>query len=152
MQDRAHDVPRDRHYEGTNHLWVRADTAEGPESARVRLGIDGLGLESLGELAYVSLREVGTSFARGDSVGSLEAAKMTSSITAPIAGTVVARNDAVLSDPLLVNQDPYERGWLLEIEPANWEAEAGELIHGDAIQPWVAAETKRLSAETLADR
>ena len=70
MHDRPLEVPRDRHYEGAHHLWVRATDA----GTLLRLGIDALGLESLGKLAYVSLREVGTSFARGESVGSLEAA------------------------------------------------------------------------------
>ena len=129
MHERPHEVPRDRHYAGAHHLWVRANDA-GP---RVRLGIDALGLESLGALAYVSLCELGTSFARGESVGSLEAAKMTSSITAPIGGTVVARNEAVLADPLLVNEDPYGRGWLIEIEPTAWDVEAADLISGEAI-------------------
>ena len=143
MRDRPYEVPRDRHYEGANHLWARRNHG----SSRVRIGIDVLGLESLGELAYVSLKEVGTTFARGDSVGSLEAAKMTSSITAPIGGTIVARNDDALADPMLVNRDPYECGWLVEIEPASWEAEAAELISGGAIDPWVMAETERLRAE-----
>lgn len=146
MRDRTYEVPRDRHYDGAHHLWVRKNDS----GSRVRLGIDSLGLESLGELAYVSLREVGTSFARGEPVGSLEAAKMTGAIAAPIGGTIVLRNDDVLTDPMLVNEDPYERGWLIEIEPARWEAESAELISGGAIDPWVAAETERLRAEPLA--
>ena len=148
MHDRLHEVPHDRHYEGAHHLWVRASDA----GVRVRLGIDSMGLESLGELAYVSLKEVGTTFARGESVGSLEAAKMTSSITAPIGGTIVARNEAVLADPLLVNRDPYERGWLIEIEPSNWDTDAANLLSGDAIDPWARAEAERLSAETSPER
>ena len=51
-------------------------------------------------------------------------------------------------DPLLVNEDPYERGWLIEIEPSRWEAEVADLISGEAIGPWALAESERLRAET----
>ena len=146
--DRSFEVPRDRHYDGIHHLWAQRDEGSG----RVRVGIDSIGLESLGELAYVTLHAVGAAVGRGEALGSLEAAKMTSVIAAPVGGTVVARNEAVLGDPLLVNRDPYGDGWLVEIEPASWEADAGELIGGDAVAEWAAAETERLRAESTLDR
>ena len=89
-------IPSDRFYDRDHHLWALPDT----ESGRVRVGIDAIGLESLGELAYVELVEIGTSVTRGESLGTLEAAKMTGSISAPVSGTIVRRNDAVLGDPL----------------------------------------------------
>ena len=75
-------TPADRHYERTRHVWAHRNA----DSGRVRIGIDALALESLGELAYVALRATGSSVARGESVGTLEAAKMTSDIATPIAG------------------------------------------------------------------
>ncbi len=144
---RKYDVPLDRHYEKTHHLWALQDAATG----RVRVGIDAIGLESLGELAFVSLHDTDTRVSRGDAIGSLEAAKMTTSIAAPISGTIAARNNAVLRDPMLVNSDPYGDGWLLEIEPSRWDTEAALLVSGDAIAGWVAAETERLQAEPPLD-
>ena len=134
-------VPRDRCYDAAQHLWARRDA----ESGRVRVGLDALGLESLGELAYVALHELGATVVRGEPIGSLEAAKMTSTIVAPVSGELVARNDAVLRDPLRVNGDPYGDGWLVEIEATRWEAEAALLIADDAIEPWVTAELERLA-------
>ena len=84
------DVPPDRHYDEARHLWAQHDASTG----NVRVGIDAIALESLGDLAYVALHEVGTAVTRGDTVGSLEAAKMTTTVVAPVSGTVIARNDA----------------------------------------------------------
>jgi len=145
--ERPFDVPADRHYDGSRHLWAKRE--EG--SHRVRVGIDSIGLESLGVLAYVTLRPGGSTVARGESLGTLEAAKMTSDIAAPVSGTIASRNDAVLRDPALVREDPYGAGWLVEIEPSDWEAEARELVSGAAIPAWAAAEIGRLRAETPAD-
>ena len=146
--DRPLDVPRDRCYERDRHLWLQRDEGSG----RVRVGIDAIGLESLGELVYVTLRDVGTTVVRGESVGSLEAAKMTSAVLAPVGGTLIARNDAVLRDPRLANEDPYARGWLFELEPSAWEEEAAALVSGEAVAAWAAAEIGRLREETSADR
>ena len=144
----ASDVPTDRHYDGAHHLWAMRD----PASGRARIGIDAIGLEALGELAYVAIESVSASVVRGAAVGTLEAAKMTTSIAAPITGTIVARNDDVLADPRRVNEDPYGAGWLLEIEPSMWDADAAELLSGDAVTPWAEAEINKLGAETEGPR
>ena len=72
---------------------------------------------------------------------------MTTTIASPVSGTIVARNRAVLADPLAVNRDPYGGGWLLEVEPSRWQEDAAELLCGEAIGPWAAAEIARLRAE-----
>jgi glycine cleavage system H protein len=138
--DRVPDVPGDRHYDRSSHLWARLD----PRTGRVRVGIDAIGLESLGELAYVALRGTGCAVARGEPLGTLEAAKTTTTIAAPVGGTIVARNDEVLADPLAVNRDPYGAGWLVELEPASWAREAALLVSGAATAAWAAAEWRRL--------
>ena len=147
-EPRAFDVPRDRYYDGAHHLWAMRDETSG----RARIGIDAIGLEALGELAYVTIGTVDAPVARGASVGTLEAAKMTTSIAAPITGTIVARNEGVLADPRLINEDPYGAGWLLEIEPSMWSADAAEMLSGDAIAPWANAEIEKLDAETEGPR
>ena len=137
------EVPRDRHYDGTSHLWAHRDERTG----RVRVGVDAFGLEALGELAYVSVDSPGAEVPRGGPVGTLEAAKMTSVIATPVGGAVVARNESVMSNPLQVNQDPYGTGWLFELTPTDWEADAAHLISGDAIGAWVQQERARLDEE-----
>lgn len=137
------DVPRDRFYDRENHFWVLPRA----ESGGVTVGMDALGLASLGHLAYVKLDAVGTSVTRGDAVGTLEAEKMTSQVVAPVSGTITAINEEALQDPLLVNRDPHGAGWLYVIEPSSWERDSEELITGDAVEPWVESEAARYREE-----
>ena len=146
MDTGRREVPGDRHYEAAHHLWVKRGSG-----TTVQVGIDALGLESLGELAFLGLPEVGAQVSRGEPMGTLEAAKMTSPLVAPVSGTVVARNGAVLRDPTAVNRDCYGDGWLVEVESSSWEQESAVLISGDAIPAWVEAETERYRSEGWID-
>ena len=145
--DRPFDVPTGLHFDTDHHLWVEPSG----NSTRVRVGIDAIGLESLGELAYIALQPVGTRCGRGGSVGTLEAAKMTSNIVAPVSGTLARRNEEVLRDPLRVNRSPYEEGWLFEIDATDWEAESRRLVTGAAAAEWARREAERFEAESRAD-
>lgn len=134
----AYPFPSELYYEPEQHLWARRES-----DGRVVVGIDVLGLENLGELAFVSLGKVRQLVRRGESLGSLEAAKMTGEVASPIGGRIVARNDDVLANPRLVNDDPYGAGWLVVLEPDDWESDACQLLHGEAVAPWVEGELKR---------
>jgi glycine cleavage system H protein len=131
--------PADRSYDREHHLWSRREA----DSGAVRVGMDMLGLESLGDLVVVALRPVGTAVRRGEALGTLEAAKMTGDIIAPVSGTIVAHNPAVLRDPHLVNRSPYEEGWLALLEPLDWPAECGALVGAEGLDDWVRREIER---------
>lgn len=135
-------IPADRHYDREHNVW-----AQTCDNGRIRIGIDAFLLSSLGELAYVALFDVGTAAIRGDSIGTLEAAKMTTSINVPISGVITQTNAAVLSDPQLINREPYVNGWLIELDPSNWDHESNLMVSGDDIPAWVQESTARL-AET----
>lgn len=132
-------IPNDRYYDGANHLWARVDSATG----RIVIGIDTLGLQALGDLVYITIKEIGTPVQRGEAVGTFEAAKMTGDLVAPVSGILIGRNEKVLRDPALVNRDPYDHGWIVSFDPTDWKKEAAALISGDAIPKWVAAEVER---------
>jgi glycine cleavage system H protein len=140
-------IPDDRHYDGTHHMWARFE----PETGHVVVGIDTLGLAALGDLAYISLQAAGMPVKRGEPIGTLEAAKMTGDLIAPVSGTVVDRNTESLRDPGLVNESPYDEGWLVVIKPENWEEESGKLISGEALPAWVAAEIERYRSQGWID-
>lgn len=129
----------DLFYDGINHLWIQLNA----KNQQATIGIDALGLETLGDLAYVTLPEVGAYIQRGKSIGTFEAAKMTSELIAPISGCIVARNDHVLRDPSLVNRNSYGEAWLIVVEPSDWIIESNELIHGDGVPSWVESEIER---------
>jgi glycine cleavage system H protein len=111
--------PEDLKY-SSEHEWVRSP---GEADGSVRIGITHFAQDALGDIVYVSLPEVGTDIAAGDTVGELESTKSVSDVYAPVGGKVVARNEALDSTPELVNSDPYGEGWLFEVSGAD----AGEI-------------------------
>lgn len=94
-----------------DHEWV-ADKGEGV----VRVGITAYAQDALGDVVYVSLPSVGDSVTAGESCGEVESTKSVSDLYAPVAGRVVAVNEALDANPELVNSDPYGEGWMYEIE------------------------------------
>jgi glycine cleavage system H protein len=99
------------------HEWVLT-TVRGT----VRVGITDYAQTQLGDIVHVELRLVGDSVALGDPVGEVESTKSVSEVFAPVAGEVVARNDALEDSPELVNSDPYGEGWMIEIKLADASA------------------------------
>ncbi len=131
--------PCDRYYDRSNHMWAQRD----PDTGRVIIGMDALGVASLGDLAYITLPPPGERMSRGNASGTLEAAKMTGEMIAPVSGTITERNEDVLRNPALVNRDCYGKGWLLALEPTDWKNESTALVHGDAAEAWGNAEVER---------
>jgi glycine cleavage system H protein len=107
--------PEDLKYT-SEHEWVRSP---GESEGSVRVGITDYAQDALGDIVYVSLPDVGAELQDGSAVGELESTKSVSDIYAPLAGTVVARNDALDGTPELVNSDPYGDGWLFELTPSD---------------------------------
>ncbi|MCE1225625.1 MAG: glycine cleavage system protein GcvH [Geobacteraceae bacterium] len=92
------------------HVWLRI------EGNRAVVGITDFAQEELGIIAAVELPEEGDQVEQEDSMGSIEARKTVAELYAPITGTVLAVNEEVLDAPSLLNDDPYDGGWLLELE------------------------------------
>jgi len=107
--------PEDLKYT-SEHEWVRSP---GEAEGSVRIGITDYAQDALGDIVFVSLPEVGTDVENGSAVGELESTKSVSDVYAPLAGSVVARNEALDATPELVNSDPYGEGWLFEIVPSD---------------------------------
>ncbi len=96
------------------HEWLSTT-----EDGNIRVGITHFAQDSLGDIVFVSLPELGASVTAGESFGEVESTKSVSDLYAPVSGTVTARNDAVETAPETVNSDPYGDGWLVEIEPTS---------------------------------
>ena len=146
MPTRGYDTfPHDLYYDRATHTWVRN------VGTVVTIGLDALGLEALGDVAFLSLQAVGSAVKRAETIGSLEAAKMVGELIAPVSGTIAARNEAVLRDPGLVNREPYGAGWLVQIMPSGWELESAELVHGADLPGWIEAEIERYRSQGWID-
>ena len=100
----------------SEHEWVRTP---GDAEGSVRVGITDFAQDALGDIVYVSLPQVGDALTAGDTCGELESTKSVSDIYAPVSGVVVAVNTTLDSTPELVNNDPYEAGWLFEVSVAD---------------------------------
>jgi glycine cleavage system H protein len=125
-------VPEDLRY-SAEHEWARAleDTSLN-DRLRVRIGITDYAQDALGDVVYVDLPAVGASFGAGESLGELESTKSVSEVYAPVAGTVVAVNEALADNPQLLNEDPYGEGWLIELEPASGDLGGSDLLDAAA--------------------
>jgi glycine cleavage system H protein len=88
----------------------------------VRIGITDYAQDALGDVVYVQAPTVGAMVTAGQNFGEVESTKSVSEIYAPVAGTVVAVNDALVDSPGLLNDDPYGDGWICSIEMAQPEA------------------------------
>ncbi|WP_136808131.1 glycine cleavage system protein GcvH [Desulfosediminicola flagellatus] len=87
----------------------------------IRIGVSDYAQDQLGDIVFVEFPETGDSFEKGDEFGSLESVKAVSELYLPIAGEVVAINEALEDEPELINQDPYAN-WIVEIKPADSSA------------------------------
>ena len=92
------------------HEWVPRTSED-----TVRVGITDFAQDSLGDVVFVQLPEVGTAVTAGESFGEVESTKSVSDLYAPLSATVVAVNAELDAKPELVNSDPYGQGWLLEL-------------------------------------
>ena len=92
------------------HEWVlvEGDTAT--------VGITAYAADKLGDVVYVDLPKTGSDVAAGSIVGEIESTKSVGELFAPIDGSVVEANEAVVSDPSLVNSDPFGEGWLIKVK------------------------------------
>jgi len=104
-------IPADLKYART-HEWVR-QLGDG----NVEVGISDHAQAALGDLVFVELPEVGRTLAAQEACAVVESVKAASDLYAPIAGSVIAVNEALGKEPELINQDPYGRGWVMRLKP-----------------------------------
>jgi glycine cleavage system H protein len=102
-------IPDDLRY-SAEHEWVRLD------GSTARIGISDFAQDALGDVVFVQLPEVGATVDAGASISEVESTKSVSDIYAPVSGTVTAVNEALTTQPELVNSDPYGEGWMFEVE------------------------------------
>lgn len=97
-----------------SHEWVRREG-----DGTFTIGITAHAQDALGELVYVELPDVGRQVGKGEACIVVESTKAASDVYAPVAGEVVAVNDALGTDPQIVNSDPFGEGWLIRLRPAD---------------------------------
>ena len=113
-------IPDALHYT-KEHEWVGTTS----DSSVLRVGITDFAQSALGDIVYVQLPKVGETVTEGKVCGEIESTKSVSEIFSPVTGTVTSVNEVLVGNPEIINSDPYDKGWLLEI---NVSAPASELM------------------------
>ena len=126
------DVPEDLRY-SREHEWVRLN------GSVARIGITDFAQDSLGDVVFVQLPDVGLDVVAGASVSEIESTKSVSDVYVPLTGSVSAINEALAEQPELVNQDPYGTGWMFELEVTD-VSEVDALLDAAAYRALIAAE------------
>ncbi len=103
-------------YYTESHEWVSAE-----DDGSARIGISDHAQQELGDLVFVELPAVGDEIGQGDPCAVVESVKAASDIYAPVSGKVIAINEALDEDPAIINTDPYEEGWLFQLELSDKE-------------------------------
>ena len=126
-------IPEELQYTKT-HEWVRQN-----EDGTVSVGITDHAQDLLGDMVFVELPEPGRQLASGDECVVVESVKAASDVYSPLTGEVVDINEAVVEGPELINQDPYEEGWLFRLQPQEGGAQE-ELMSAEAYQELLESE------------
>ena len=126
------DVPEDLRY-SREHEWVRLT------GTVARIGITDFAQDSLGDVVFVQLPDVGLDAVAGASVSEIESTKSVSDVYVPLTGVVSAVNEALADQPELVNQDPYGTGWMFELEVTDVSA-VDALLDAAAYRELISAE------------
>ena len=113
--------PKDRKY-SRDHEWAKRE-----DDGTALVGITFYAQEHLGDIVFLELPKVGATLNQTQKLGEVESVKSVSDIFSPISGEVLAVNQVAIDSPELVNEDPYEIGWLVRIKPSQ-QAELDALM------------------------
>jgi glycine cleavage system H protein len=94
-----------------DHEWLRVD------DGTAVLGVTDYAQDALGDVVFVGLPELGRHVGQGEPIAEVESTKSVSDVFSPLAGEVVAVNEALRDAPELINRDPYGEGWIVQIRP-----------------------------------
>ncbi|WP_404454115.1 glycine cleavage system protein GcvH [Oceanobacillus kapialis] len=119
-------TPKDLLY-SKEHEWVKK------EDGKLRIGITDFAQDELGDIVFVELPEVGDDLELNEPFGSVESVKTVSELYAPVSGKVVEVNEDLEDSPEFVNESPYEKAWMVVVEPSD-DTQLDELLNADAYE------------------
>ncbi len=132
-------VPTDRLYcrDGLWIFWLQPQSGN-----RVRVGLTDYLQQHSGDTTFVDVKPVGTELKVGEDLADFETMKTAFALASPVAGTIAAANNELEMHPELVNQSPYEKGWLAEIEVTDWESDRAALLDAKTYFAFMKAEAE----------
>ena len=104
------DLPENIRY-AEDHEWARL------EGEKIRVGLDDYAQDQLGDIVFVELPQVGDSFKKNEEFATVESVKAVCECYLPVTGEIIAVNKDLEDSPELMNESPYDRGWMVEVNP-----------------------------------
>lgn len=101
------------------------------EEKNYTVGLTDYAVDQLGDIVFLELPEVGASFNKGDVFATVESVKAASEIYMPVSGTITEINESVVDSPELLNENPFEKGWLVKVDFTGNDVELSDLLDYD---------------------
>jgi len=117
------------------HTWVKVS------GKKATIGITDYAQDSLGDIVYIDLPEIDSTVEAGAEMSEIESTKATSPVIAPVSGTVIEVNEDLSESPEIINEDPYEKGWIAVIELSN-ASEIDDLMDSSEYEKFIEEEAK----------
>jgi len=124
-----YEIPEKLHY-SKDHMWVHI------EKEKAKIGITDYAQKQLREIVYIELPNPGETLTKTQPFGTVESVKAVSDLIAPITGKIEQINEEVSDKPELLNEDPYNKAWLLIVSPTNLDAELNQLMDSSKAVEW----------------
>ena len=137
MEIEGYFFPDDLYYH-KEHFWAKV------EGNSVIMGLNDFAQKLAGQIVYVELPSVGRALEQNKPCGSMESGKWVGRIYAPVSGKVESSNAALEDNPELINESPYEKGWLCKINPSNLQEDLKNLTKGDILKEFIKSEIIRV--------
>jgi glycine cleavage system H protein len=138
MKIKDYELPDELFYH-SEHAWAKLE-----DDGRVRVGMNDFFQKAAGEVVYVDLPFEDDDVSQGETCGKVQSSKWIGKLVAPVSGTIVEVNEELEGDSTLINKDPYGNGWIMVVEPEDWDGEKANLIQGEGpISEWLKGEIKK---------
>jgi len=137
MEIEGYIFPDDLYYH-KEHFWAKL------EGNMVMMGTNDFAQKLAGQIVYVELPPIGKVLEQGKPCGSMESGKWVGRIYAPISGKVESTNQELEDNPELINESPYEKGWICKINPSNLQEELKKLMQGESFAEFIKTEIIRV--------
>jgi glycine cleavage system H protein len=131
-------IPRGLFY-NKNHTWLFLE-----KTGNAKLGLDDFMTRLVGHVDVNSLKAEGEILKKGELLAEINQDGKKLLVFSPISGEIVHVNTALQEDPDLLNEDPYEKGWMYAVKPSNWKKETQAFYMADEAASWIKSEVERL--------
>ncbi len=127
----------DKLYYHKDHAWAKIEP-----NGNIRVGLNDFYQKSAGDITNIDIPFEEDEVSQGETCGRIESEKWLGKFVSPISGEIIEVNIELEINPSLINEDPYNKGWIIIIKPSNIDKELKNLMHGNNLASWLKKEIK----------